>query len=90
MVVVRHVSPAAEEYQSNGLIRKGPLEHFNVGFFLGIRKDGHWLVSLLRQALKSSAWPSLEICPNPPSSAHSSVSHRGLRLMLQPASIPVI
>lgn len=43
----RHVCPAAEEDQGTGLVRQIPLEHFDMGFALGI-KDKHWLEPRVR------------------------------------------
>lgn len=60
-----HICPAAEEDQGVGIIVQGPQEHFDEGLLLGT-EDGCWLGFLLRQALKSPSWPSLEPWVPPP------------------------
>lgn len=74
MEAIRHICPAAEEDQGEGIIDQGPQEHFNEGFFLGT-EDGwrYCLGSLFRQALKSPSWPSLEpwVPPSPQVLCHA-------------------
>jgi hypothetical protein len=50
MKAERHVCPAAEENQGTGLVRQIPLEHFDMGFALGIKDKPLVGVSC-------SAWP---------------------------------
>lgn len=63
MEVVRHVGPAAEEDQGTGIVRQIPLEHFDVGFALGI-KDNPWLESRVQCGPDMTSLLSLS--PNPP------------------------
>lgn len=52
MEVERHVRPAAEEDQGAGVVRQVPLEHFDMGFALGIKDTRHSLAGV-----SCSAWP---------------------------------
>lgn len=66
MEVVRHVCPAAEEDQGTGIVRQIPLEHFDVGFALGI-KDNPWLESHVQSGPDMTSLLSLS--PQPPTSS---------------------